>query len=175
VAAWVAWSAVQQQIKDERERALADRREAERLLVDDLTDYADVMAAGWRLLVDLPEKADESLRHRVFDGVAFMAKHLSRPEQIANYRAMADILGWDRRRRYNALVRGLEGLGQFDSAERITDPDEPLRVIRSLSHDFEYCLPDADNLFAGLWRRYPKAMSTADWVRRIGGADKTAD
>jgi hypothetical protein len=27
VAAWVAWSAVQQQIKDERERALADRRE----------------------------------------------------------------------------------------------------------------------------------------------------
>jgi hypothetical protein len=134
VAAWVAWSAVQQQIKDERERALADRREAERLLVDDLTDYADVMAAGWRLLVDLPEKADESLRHRVFDGVAFMAKHLSRPEQIANYRAMADILGWDRRRRYNALLRGLEGLGQFDSAERITVPDEPLQGLSEVFH-----------------------------------------
>jgi hypothetical protein len=37
VAAWIAWSAVQQ-INAERERAMADRFEAERLLSADLTD-----------------------------------------------------------------------------------------------------------------------------------------
>jgi hypothetical protein len=53
IAAWIAWSAVQQQINAERERATADRVEAERLLSEDLPDYADAMAAAWRLLAEI--------------------------------------------------------------------------------------------------------------------------
>ena len=55
VAAWMAWHAVQQQINSDRERALADRAEAERLLSEELPEYAEGMAAAWRLLVALPE------------------------------------------------------------------------------------------------------------------------
>jgi hypothetical protein len=153
------------------ERALADRREAERLLSDDLTDYADAMAAAWRLLVDPEQGADQSRKGQVFEGVAYMAKLLSRPEQIANYRAMANILAWDRRRRYIVLLRGLEELKEFNSPELIGDPEDVLGKIRGLSHDFEYCLPDTSKFFSGLWRRYPKAMNHADWVRRIGGVE----
>jgi hypothetical protein len=38
LGAWIAWLAVQQQINAERDRAMADREEAERLLAEDLTD-----------------------------------------------------------------------------------------------------------------------------------------
>jgi hypothetical protein len=170
VAAWIAWAAVQNQIHEERARAIADREEAERVLSKDLRDYADGMAAAWRLLVTLT-KGDVSQKKETLDATAFMAKRLSRPEEIANYRAMADILGWDRRRRYNALLRGLEELKEFDSAERINDPEDALRKIRHLSEDFELCLPDTSEFFSNLWRRSPKALSFADYVRRIGGQD----
>jgi hypothetical protein len=50
VAAWIAWSAVQQQINADRERMMADRVEAERLLAEALTDYAEGMAAAWRAM-----------------------------------------------------------------------------------------------------------------------------
>ena len=41
IAAWMAWTAVQRQINAERQRTVADRKEAERLLAEDLTNYAD--------------------------------------------------------------------------------------------------------------------------------------
>ncbi len=54
IAAWMAWTAVQQQINADRERTVADRKEAERLLAEDLTNYADGMAAAWRELLAVP-------------------------------------------------------------------------------------------------------------------------
>jgi hypothetical protein len=169
IAAWVAWSAVQQQINAERERATADRLEAERLLSEDLTVYAEGMGAAWRLLAELPKDADKERVRRVYEATAYMATRLSRPEAIANYRPMAAILGWDKRGRYDGLLRGIEELKSFVDPELIDDPDEVLGVFRKLSYDFEYCLPATSEYFAGLWRRAPKAMGFADWVRRIGG------
>jgi hypothetical protein len=103
LGAWVAWSAVQQQINADRERAMADRVEADRLLSEALTDYADGMATAWRHLVALPEDADQDTAWNVYEATAYMAERLSRRELVANYRAMAATLGWDRRMSYDAL------------------------------------------------------------------------
>jgi hypothetical protein len=170
VAAWIAWSAIQQQINAERERATADRIEAERLLSEDLTDYADGMAAAWRLLAELPQDADTERVRRAYEATAYMATRLSRPEAISNFRAMAAILGWDKRGKYDGLLRGIEELKSFVVPELIEDREEVLGLVRRLSYDFEYCLPATSEYFAGLWRRAPKAMRFADWVRRMGGA-----
>src|SRR5208337_1995181 len=59
IAASIAWTAVQQQISAERERMWADRKGAEQLLAEDLSDYADGMAAAWRLLVAVPDPLPE--------------------------------------------------------------------------------------------------------------------
>jgi hypothetical protein len=170
VAAWIAWSAVQQQINADRERMMADRVEAEKLLADDMTDYAAGMAAAWRLLapplglVERP-KSEQAVR----EAAAYMADRLSRPERIANYRGMAETLGWDRRSRYNSLINGLEELRRFKDSSAIADTDQILDVIRNLSYEFEWCLPSTSEYFTGLWRRTPKAMSFADYIEYIGG------
>jgi hypothetical protein len=133
------------------------------------SDYADGMAAAWRLLAELPDNADAEHIRQVHEATAYMAEWLSRPEEIANYRAMVEILGWDQRRRYSGLIRGLEELRRLRGPESITDHDEVLGIIRRLSYDFELCIPATSECFEGLWRRTPKGMSFADWIRRIGG------
>ena len=138
------------------------------LLAEDLTNYADGMAAAWRELLAVPNptpepSAWESIRH----ATAYMAERLSRSDHIANYRAMAEILGWDRRRKYVALIKGLENFDKFRDPESIKEPDDVLNVIRNVADDFETCLPETSRFFVGLWRRPHKAMSFADYIRRI--------
>jgi hypothetical protein len=158
IAAWIAWSAVQQQIDAERERLTADRNEAERLLAEDLTNYADGMAAAWRLLVAVPDPLPEPQAWEATrEATAYMAERLSRPDRIANFQAMAEILGWDRRRKYLALIKGLANLARFTDAASINEPTDVLNVIRNLADDFEYCLPQTSDYFAGLWRRPHKS------------------
>lgn len=170
VAAWIAWTAVQQQINAEKERISADRKEAERLLAQDLTDYADGMAAAWRLLVAVPDPLPEpEAWERTRQATAYMAERLSRADQIANFQAMAEILGWESRRKYVALIKGLGRLAPFSAADSVKDPEAVLNVIRNLADQFEYCLPQTTAYFAGLWRRSPKAMSFGDFVRHIAG------
>ena len=170
-AAWVAWTAVQQQINAEQQRLSADRTEAEQLLAQDLSDYADGMAAAWRLLVAVPNPLPEP---EAWEGTrratAYMAERLSRVDHSANYQAMAEILGWDRRRKYAALIKGLGKLAQFSTPDSIKDPEAVLNVIRNLADQFEFCLPQTSVYFAGLWRRSPKAMSFGDFVRYLAGS-----
>ena len=168
VAAWIAWTAVQLQINAERERMMADRKENEQLLVHDLTDYATGMAAAWRLLGALPDGADQESTRRVREATAYMAERVSRPEPIATYRAMAETLGWERRRSYNAVLSGLEKLKPFSDPDAIPDPQEVINVIVDLADEFENCLPATSDYFHGLWRRSHKAWSFADYVTHIG-------
>jgi hypothetical protein len=170
-AAWIAWTAVQHQINAERERMLADRKEAEQLLAADLSEYADGMAAAWRLLVAVPNPLPEpGAWEGTRQATAYVAERLSRADQIANHQAMAEILRWDRRRKYLALIKGLERLAQFSTPNSIKDPEEVLNIIRNLADQFEYCLPQTSRFFGGLWRRSPKAMSFGDFVRHIAGS-----
>src|ERR1700686_3418975 len=79
IAAWIAWTAVQQQINAERERTVTDRKEAERLLAEDLTNYAGGMAAAWRELIAVPNPAPEpSAWKGVRQATAYVAERLSR-------------------------------------------------------------------------------------------------
>jgi hypothetical protein len=170
IAAWMAWTAVQKQINAQQERMTADRDEAERLLTEELSNDADGMAAAWRLLVAVPDPLpDPQIWEATREATAYMASRLSRPDHIANLQAMAEIVGWDRRRKYLALIKGLENLARFGDAASIKDPADALNVIRNLADDFEYCLPQTAEYFAGLWRRPHKALSFADYVRRLGG------
>ena len=88
-----------------------------------------------------------------------MAQRLSRPDQTAHFQAMAEILGWDRRRKYLALIKGLENLAQFNDAASINEPTDVLNVIRDLANDFEACLPQTSDYFVGLWRPPHKDLS----------------
>jgi hypothetical protein len=174
VAAWIAWSAVQQQINAERERMLADRVEAERLLTEELTDFAEGMAAAWRVLVALDEVPAEQKDERTIharDATMYMANRLSRPEQIESYRSMANILGWNRRIRYRRLIRRLEEFEPFSHSDKHWDLEDALNLMRNASYDFEWCLPANSDFFGPLWRRTPKAMTFAMYIERIGGIE----
>lgn len=164
IAAWIAWTAVQEQINSERERAAADRVEVERILSEDLTEYAKGMAAAWRLLVALPEDASQDHTSAVYQTTAYMADRVSRPERITSYRAMVEILGWDRRIKYSDVIDRLSELRKFSDPESMHDSQEVLDAIRTLADYFELCLPDTSQYFNGLWRRSAKAMSFADLV-----------
>ncbi len=171
-AAWLAWTAVQHQINAERERMMADRVEAERLLADEMMDYAEGMAAAWRLLEKLGDRdasPDVETTRRCREAIAYMANRLSRPEHIASYQAMASTLGWDRRRKYHALIKGLEELKAFNDPESAWDHEEALNAVRRLSGNFEVCLPKTSDYFEGLWRRSPKAMTFGMYVNWIAG------
>jgi hypothetical protein len=171
IAAWIAWAAVQQQINADRERMMADRVEAERLLADEMIDYAEGMAAAWRLLDNLSEQTDPETTRRFRDATAYMAEQLSRTEHIASYRAMVGTLGWDRRRKYTALINGLEQLKAFSGKDSPWDHEEAINVLRRLSVDFEICVPETSEYFSGLWRRTPKAWTLGMYIDRIAGVD----
>jgi hypothetical protein len=174
VAAWVAWSAIQRQINADRERMLADRIEAERLLTEELTDYAEGMAAAWQVLValdEVPAEHKDERTRRARDATMYMAERLSRPEPIESYRSMAQTLGWDRRNRYTRLIRRLEEFEPFSHSDKRWELEDALNLIRSASSDFEWCLPTTSEFFGTLWRRTPKAMTFAMYVERIGGID----
>jgi hypothetical protein len=171
-AGWLAWQAVQHQINADRERMLADRVEGERLLTEELTDYAEGMAAAWRVLVVLGEVSDEQkdeCTKRARDATCYMAERLSRPEPIQSYRAMAQVLGWERRNSFTQLIRRLEEFGPFNDFDAHWDLEDALILMRSASCDFEWCLPATSEFFGILWRRTPKAMSFGDYVERIAG------
>ena len=75
VAAWIAWTAVQKQINAQQERITADREEAERLLAKEMTNYADGMAAAWRLLLAVPDPVPEPRAWEAArEATAYMAK-----------------------------------------------------------------------------------------------------
>ena len=169
-AAWIAWTAVQHQINAERERATADRVEAEQLLSTELSEYADGVAAALRYLSEVlhSETADKHPAQAVYEAVAYVAEHVSPTERIANYRAMADTLSWDRRIRYGLLLRGLDELRQFKDLKAIqADPQEALDLLRRLAYAFMSCLPNTSYYFEGLFLGSAKAMTLADMVEDI--------
>jgi hypothetical protein len=171
IAAWIAWNAVQLQLNAGQERLAAERKEAEELLARDLADNADGMAAAWRLLIAVPNPLpDQAAWKGTRQATAYMAERLSRASQLANYQAMAEILGWERRRKYAALIKGLGRLAPFSTADAIRDPEDVLDVVRELADQFEYCLPQTSKYFTGLWRRSPKPMSFADRVEHMADA-----
>lgn len=115
-AGWLAWSAVQVQISAEETRAAADRVEIENVLQRDLDDMADGLAAIWRILADLeqsPPPAD-TLTDRL-RGVVYGIDRITK--DVPTLRQMVTVLGWERRRIYEAWLDNLERLGSFRNVD----------------------------------------------------------
>ncbi len=74
------------------------------------------------------------------------------------FRQMVEKLGWERRRYYNELFRGIERLGRLRNIDNF-DVDAALSVVRSVSVNFELLRPDTARFFKGLWRHSPKAWT----------------
>lgn len=171
-AAWIAWTAVQRQINADRERALADREEAEQLLSRELTDFAQALAAALRHLAALTEDSSFERSVAVYDAAAHMAERVTRKEHIANYQAMANTLSWDRRIKYGTLLRGLDELREFkDSSTIRARHQEALSLIRRIANAFMFCLPNTSCYFEGLFLGSAKAKSLADTVEDIAARD----
>jgi hypothetical protein len=169
-AAWIAWTAVQRQINADHERATADRDDAEQRLSTELFEYSDGVAAALRYLSELQhsETAGNHPAQAVYEAVAYVAERISRTEQIANCRTMAETLNWDRRADYAFLLDGLDQLRQFKHPAAIqADAYEALQLLRRLANAYMSCLPNTSRFFEGLFLGSAKAYTLSDIVDRI--------
>jgi hypothetical protein len=105
IAGWLAWSGVQQQIAADERRASADRKEVERVLQNDVDDFADALGSIWRVLEGLDPEATQ-IDPQIVDAVSYGIDAISKPNWLSTSRRMVTVLGWDRRRRYDQLFDG---------------------------------------------------------------------
>ena len=170
-AAWVAWSAVQRQIDETKALALADRNEAKRMLSADLSGVADGLGAVWRILRKAAETGDEKAFHAAHSVVQWALERITAPEAMKGRRQMLSALAWKDRQAFTSLVNRIDELSPFSSEKWCGSYDDFMDVIRSLSFEFEICLPKTYSHFEGFPRGCPKAMSFGDLIRRGAGVE----
>jgi hypothetical protein len=173
IAGWLAWSAVQVQIEAEERRAVADRIEVEEILKQDVDNFADGLAAIWRILDWPDEKGADAVNLKSADavrleGVIYGIGVIAKENWLSTARRMVTVLGWARRRRYEELFDGLEGLRRLRDTSNF-DVIDALGAVRSLSYDFELVQPETSEYFVGLWRRPGKAWNLGYAIARYSG------
>jgi hypothetical protein len=164
-AGWLAWSGVQAQMETEEKRASADRVEVERLLREDIDRFADGLASIWRVLDGLDLEATNIDQEKI-GAVSYGIDAISKANWLSTARRMVTILGWDRRRRYEQLFDGLEGLRQFRTIGNVW---EALDAVRNVGTDFELVQPETSDYFEGLSRRSVKAWTLGYTVAKFAG------
>lgn len=166
-AGWLAWSAVQVQIDAEAKRANADRVEVEEVLKQDIDSFAEALASIWRILEGLDEEGAEFDQAKL-EAAIYGIEAIAKENWLSTSRRMVTVLGWARRRRYEELFDGLEGLRRF---RNIGDFEiyEALSAVKSVSIDFELVQPDTAQYFEGLFRRAGKAWSLGYAIARMAG------
>lgn len=171
-AGWLAWTAVQTQIADARERAEADRKEVERLLQFDVDNIAEALGAMWLVLENIhheetPEN-NETRLEAVKTGINFVADSI----WIETTRSMIEILGWERRRSYQSLLNSLLELKKHEN----TTPENSWEIeilVTQAAGSCELLIPRTTEYFEGRFRRCPKAYSWGDAILMY--ADLQAD
>jgi hypothetical protein len=166
IGGWLAWSAVQRQIDAEEKRAAADRTEVEKVLQDDIDNFAECLAAIWKIL-DSMDVSQTPERDKL-EGIIYGIEEITKDTWISTSRNMVTALGWERRRWYEELFEGLERLGRFRDIEDF-DVNLALNAVRNVSVYFELLRPDSAEYFQGLWRRTPKAWSLGYTIERRAG------
>jgi hypothetical protein len=158
MAGWLAWSAVQVQIDAEERRAVADRTEVEKVLRQNVDSFAEALGAMWKIIDTLVPSAGAEIDQTKIKAVKYGIGEITKINWLSTSRRMVTVLGWERRRKYEELFDGLEGLRSFlDIA--ILDASTLLMAVRDLSIDFEYVHPDTHKYFKGLFRRSVKART----------------
>jgi hypothetical protein len=159
IAGLLAWRAVQVQIDAEQRRANADRIEVEEVLQVDIDSFAEGLAAIWKILegIQTMGEAGDVTRTKL-EGVIYGIEFITKPTWLSTSRRMVSTLGWERRRRYEALFDGLEQLGRFKDIDKF-DVESALITVKDISVDFELVRPQSGQYFEGLFRRSPKAWT----------------
>jgi hypothetical protein len=157
-AGWLAWSAVQVQIRAEEKRAAADRVEIENVLQGDLDYMAEGLSSVWKILAELDRTDDlpaETLTTRL-GGVIYGISRITK--NISTIRSMVTALGWKRRRAYERLLEGLERLAGFQDINHF-DVHDAFIAAGDVSDDFRMLRPETGEYFKGLWQRSHKAWT----------------
>jgi hypothetical protein len=165
-AGWLAWSGVQVQIEAEQKRASADRVEVE--LREDVDGFADALASVWKILDGLDIEATKIDQNKI-DAVSYGIKAISKENWLSTARRMVSVLGWDRRRLYEQLFDGLEGLRQFRTIGNVW---EALNAVRNVGTDFERVQPETSDYFEGLSPRSAKAWTRGYAVAKFAGVEE---
>jgi len=158
VAGWLAWSAVQLQIDAEEKRAIADRIEVEKVLQGDIDNFAEALAAIWKILEGFDVSIEPEVRRTRLEGVIYGIEEIAKETWLSTSRKMVTSLGWKRRRDYEELFEGIERLGRFRDVDDF-DVDMALSAVRNVSVYFELMKSDTAQYFEGLFRRTPKAWT----------------
>jgi hypothetical protein len=177
IAGWFAWSAVQRQIDADERRAIADWVEVEAVLKQDVDNFAEALAAIWKILEGFDESPEaesnrspeeESDRSQKIAGVIYGIEAITKESWLSTSRRMVTALGWERRRTYEELFDGLERLGRFRDVAHF-DASEVLSAVSNVGDDFEAAQPDSGNYFEGLFRRGGKAWSLGYAIEVMAG------
>jgi len=165
IAGWLAWSAVQVQVEAEEKRAVADRVEVEAVLKEDVDMFAEALASIWKILESIDEKQLDLDRNKV-EAIDYGLEKIAKENWLSTSRRMVTVLGWDRRRRFEELFDGLEGLRRFRNLHA-AEVWEALNAVKSVSVDFELVQPETAEYFKGLFRRAGKAWSLGYAIARM--------
>jgi hypothetical protein len=172
VAGWLAWSGVQAQIEAEEKRATAGRIEVEAVLKDDINNFAEALASIWKIL-ETHEEGKTFGRNKV-EAINYGIETIAKENWLSTSRRMVTVLGWDRRRKFEQLFDGLEGMREF---RNLPEPGvgEALNAVKSVSVDFEIVQPETAEYFKGLFRRAGKAWSLGYAIARMGDLPEERD
>ncbi len=164
IAGWLAWSGVQTQIEAEEKRATADRIEVEAVLKDDIDSSAEALASIWKIL-EAHEEGKTFDRDKV-EAINYGIENIAKENWPSTSRRMVSVLGWERRRKFEQLFDGLEGLRQYCNLPE-AGVREALNAVKSVSIDFEDVQPATSEYFKGLFRRAGSARSLGDEIARM--------
>lgn len=163
-AGWLAWTAVQTQMADARDRAEADRKEVEGLLEVDVENIAEVLGALWKVL-EFVDQRDETLEmqdHHI-DAIQTGIDFAADPAWIETTRSMIEVLGWRRRRDFASLLNSLSEIRKHYHSLR-ENVWETLYAVTQAADACEILFPETISHFEGRFRRGGKAMSRGDIV-----------
>ncbi len=163
VAALLAWAAVQEQLR----AAIADRQVARTKLIEELEWDAEIVGAAWGVASRFEDNAPDEEKERRKQAVQYACEKISQPNRISRYRQMVALLSWDERLHFETLLTYLEALQQLDWG-RFWYHDA-IEQFSNMAWAFELLIPSAADYFKDLPRRWPKAMSGGDLVRRMAG------
>lgn len=169
-AGWLAWSAVQVQIAGEERRAVAETKEVEQVLQDDLDHLAEGLGALWKILERYDPNEGAEINDAKLAGISYGIERLTKDAWLTSCRQMVAALGWKRRRNYEQLFADLERLRQIFKAP--FDQYEILEVVRAVGVDFEILRPDTHRWFEGRHQRSFKAWTFGYHIEYRAGLAK---
>jgi hypothetical protein len=158
-AGWLAWTAVQTQMTDARERAQADRIEVEELLSFDVDNIAETLGAIWKVLEAIDDEqtteVNETRLLAVKTGLSFVTEN----SWIETAKSMVEVLGWNRRRLYAGLLNSLTELQAYKEITVDEVYGQITNAVAQAAGACELLFPDCSDYFEGRFRRSPKGYS----------------